>query len=70
MNEIKDLQSDDNTNIIIKAAAKNAMEKLKKYYQFTYAIVYNVSTGMLIFFLYLCNYVNLISLFLMFYYFF
>ena len=28
----------------------NAMEKLKKYYQFTYAIVYNVSTGVLIFF--------------------
>ena len=50
MNEIKDLWSDDNTNIIIKAAAMNAMEKLKKYYQFTYAIVYNVSTGVLSFF--------------------
>ena len=50
MNEIKDFQSDDNTNSIIKAAVMNAMEKLKKYYQFTYAIVYNVSTGVLIFF--------------------
>jgi hypothetical protein len=29
MNEIEDLQSDDNTNSIIKAAAMNAMEKLK-----------------------------------------
>jgi hypothetical protein len=67
MNEIKDLRSNDNTNSIIKAAAMNAMEKLKKYYQFTYAIVYNVSTGVLIFFY---IYINLISLFLMFYYFF
>lgn len=67
MNEIEDLRSNDNTNSIIKAAAKKAMEKLKKYYQFTYAIVYNVSTGVLIFFY---IYVNLISLFLMFYYFF
>lgn len=53
MNEIEDLRSNDNTNSIIKAAAMNAMEKLRKYYQFTYAIVYNVSTGVLIFFLYL-----------------
>ena len=67
MNEIEDLRSNDNTNSIIKAAAMNAMEKLKKYYRFTYAIVYNVSTGVLIFFY---IYINLISLFLMFYYFF
>ena len=50
MNEIEDLQAKEDTNEIIKMAADSAMEKLKKYYAYTDALVYNVSTGILIFF--------------------
>ncbi|GBB87921.1 hypothetical protein RclHR1_14400003 [Rhizophagus clarus] len=41
MDEIKDLQANENTNEIIKTAAKYIMEKIQKYYQYTYALVYN-----------------------------
>lgn len=45
MDRIEDLKSNRNTNEIIKSAAKNAMEKIKKYYVYTSALVYSVSTG-------------------------
>ncbi|PKY51592.1 hypothetical protein RhiirA4_300861, partial [Rhizophagus irregularis] len=44
MDEIKDLQTNKNTNEVIKIAAKNAMEKIQKYYHYTSALVYNIST--------------------------
>jgi hypothetical protein len=51
MDEIEDLITTD-TNEVVKIAAKNAMEKIKKYYQYTGALVYSVSTGK--FFIFLC----------------
>lgn len=56
MDEIEDLQT-TNTNQVVKIAAKNAMEKIKKYYHYTSALVYNVSTGKFLYF-----YVNLVFL--------
>jgi hypothetical protein len=44
MDKIKDLQK-KNIDNIIKIAANSAMEKLKKYYSYTDALVYTVSTG-------------------------
>jgi len=52
MDEIEDLQNNKDTNEVIKIAAKNAMEKIQKYYHYTSALVYNISTG--IFFILLC----------------
>ncbi|GBB93353.1 hypothetical protein RclHR1_21530001 [Rhizophagus clarus] len=44
MDEIEDLQANEDTNKIIKDAVNCAMEKIKKYYQYINALVYNVST--------------------------
>ncbi|RGB43201.1 hypothetical protein C1646_750105 [Rhizophagus diaphanus] len=44
MDEIEDLQTNKNTNEVIKIAAKNAMKKIQKYYHYTSALVYNIST--------------------------
>ncbi|PKY34414.1 hypothetical protein RhiirB3_454094, partial [Rhizophagus irregularis] len=52
MDKIEDLQTNKNTNEVIKIVAKNAMEKIQKYYHYTSALVYNISTG--IFFIFLC----------------
>jgi hypothetical protein len=53
MDTIEDFQQKNDMEEIIKTAANKAMDKLKKYYRYTEAIVYTVSTGMY-FFLYLC----------------
>ncbi|CAB5198761.1 unnamed protein product [Rhizophagus irregularis] len=44
MDKIEDLQTNKNTNEVIKIVAKNAMEKIQKYYHYTSALVYNIST--------------------------
>jgi hypothetical protein len=44
MDKIEDLQK-KNIDNVIKIAANNAMEKLKKYYSYIDALVYTVSTG-------------------------
>jgi len=50
MDKIEDFQNRD-VKEVIKAAPKSAMDKLKKYYKNTNALVYTVSTSMLTFFL-------------------
>jgi len=50
MDKIEDFQNRD-VKEVIKEAAKSAMDKLKKYYKNTNALVYTVSTSMLTFFL-------------------
>lgn len=56
MNKIEDFQK-KNVNNIIKVAANSAMDKLKKYYKYTDALVYTVSTSMFLFF---CNFILII----------
>jgi len=46
MDKIEDFQKKRYINEIIKTAAKSAIEKLKKYYKYTDALVYTVSTSM------------------------
>lgn len=46
---IEDYQQKDDVEEIIKTAAKIAQKKLQKYYQYTDAIVYTVSTSMYFF---------------------
>ena len=46
MDKIEDFQKDRNINEIIKGAAVSFMEKLKKYYKNTDALVYTISTSM------------------------
>lgn len=48
MDRIEDFQR-RNVNEVIKIAANNAMDKLKKYYKNTDALVYTVSTSMFLF---------------------
>lgn len=45
MDKIEDFQKERDMNEIIKEAADYAMEKLKKYYKYTDALVYTVSTS-------------------------
>ena len=54
MDKIEDFQKKRNIEGVIKIAANSAIEKLKKYYAYTDTLVYNVSTGMFIFFIILC----------------
>ena len=51
MDKIEDFQKDQNINETIKIAANNAIEKLKKYYKNTSALVYTISTSKFTFFL-------------------
>ena len=51
MDKIEDFQKKNDTNVVIKTAANSAMEKLKKYYKITDALVYTVSTSIYIFYL-------------------
>lgn len=51
MDRIEDFQKKNVTNVVIKTAANSAMEKLKKYYKTTDALVYTVSTSIYIFYL-------------------
>jgi hypothetical protein len=51
MDKIEDFQKQNDTNVVIKTAANSAMEKLKKYYKTTDALVYTVSTSIYIFYL-------------------
>ncbi|CAB4495821.1 unnamed protein product [Rhizophagus irregularis] len=44
MDKIEDFDKEANIDEIIKKAACNAMEKLKKYYQYTDGIIYTIST--------------------------
>ena len=46
MDKIEDFQKDRDIDKIIKAAAVSSMEKLKKYYKHTDALVYTISTSM------------------------
>lgn len=48
MDKIEDFQK-KNINEVIKTAAISAMDKLKKYYKYTDALVYTVSTSMFFF---------------------
>lgn len=48
MDKIEDFKKKRNLNEIIKIAATSAIDKLKKYYKYTDALVYTVSTGMFI----------------------
>lgn len=50
MDEIETFQDNVNIKTEVKAAALQAMEKLKKYYKFTDALPYTVTTGILFFF--------------------
>ena len=50
MDKIEDFQKDRNVDEIVKIAANYAMEKLKKYYKHTDALVYTVSTSKFTFF--------------------
>jgi len=45
MDRIEDFQKTRNINEAVKIAANHAMEKLKKYYKHTDALVYTVSTS-------------------------
>jgi hypothetical protein len=56
MDKIEDFQKKKNIKEVIKTAANNAMEKLKKYYKHTDALVYTVSTGISFFIIYV-NYI-------------
>lgn len=60
MDTIEDYQQKDDIEQIIKTAANQAKEKLQKYYKYTDAIVYTVSTSMYFFASYI--YGNLFSL--------
>ncbi|PKY59260.1 hypothetical protein RhiirA4_514776 [Rhizophagus irregularis] len=44
MDKIEDFDKEANIDEIVKKAACNAMEKLKKYYQYTDGIIYTIST--------------------------
>src|SRR6266542_3541066 len=44
INEIENFQDDANIKIEVKTAALQAMEKLKKYYKYTDALPYTVTT--------------------------
>lgn len=46
MDKIEKFQETRNMNKEVKEAALQAMEKLKKYYAYTYALPYTISTGM------------------------
>jgi predicted transcriptional regulator len=48
MDKIEDFKKKRNLNEIIKIAASSVIDKLKKYYKYTDALVYTVSTGMFI----------------------
>jgi hypothetical protein len=48
MDKIEDFQNSDIKDVI-KTAAMKAMNKLKKYYQYTDALVYSISTSMFFF---------------------
>jgi len=50
MDEIENFQDSINLRIEVKAAALQAMEKLKKYYKYTYALPYTITTSKLHFF--------------------
>jgi inosine/xanthosine triphosphate pyrophosphatase family protein len=50
MDTIEDYQQKNDIEEIIRTAANKAMDKLKKYYKYTDAIVYTVSTSMYFFF--------------------
>jgi len=54
MDKIEDFQKKRNIEGVIKIAANSTIEKLKKYYTYTDTLVYNISTGMFIFFIILC----------------
>ncbi len=54
MDKIEDFQKKRNIKGVIKIITNNAIEKLKKYYAYTDTLVYNVSTGIFIFFIILC----------------
>ena len=46
MDKIEDFQKDRDIDEIIKAVAVSSIEKLKKYYKHTDALVYTISTSM------------------------
>jgi hypothetical protein len=58
MDKIEDFQNSD-INDAIKTAAMKAMEKLKKYYYYTNALVYTISTSMFHFFYVSVNFIYL-----------
>jgi hypothetical protein len=64
MNKIEDFQKTNVTNVVIKTAANCAMEKLKKYYKTTDALVYTVSTSIYIFYLIFFFFIIYVSLFI------
>ena len=57
MDEIENFQDSINLRIEVKAAALQAMEKLKKYYKYTYALPYTVTTSKLHFFLFYIKFI-------------
>jgi hypothetical protein len=50
MDEIEKFQDSVNLRIEVKDAALQAMEKLKKYYKYTYSLPYTITTSKLQFF--------------------
>jgi len=60
MDEVENFQDNANIKAEVKDAALKAMEKLKKYYKYTDALPYTVTTSM---FLFLFNYFILIILY-------
>ena len=60
MDEVENFQDNANIKAEVKDAALKAMEKLKKYYKYTDALPYTVTTSM---FLFLLNYFILIILY-------
>lgn len=46
MDEIEIFQESNNIKKEVKESASKAIEKLRKYYSYTYALPYTVSTGM------------------------
>jgi hypothetical protein len=67
MDEIEKFQDSVDLRTEVKDAALQAMEKLKKYYQYTYSLPYTITTSKLYFFylfyinlfLYLLIFINL-----------
>lgn len=56
MDEIEKFQDSVNLRIEVKDAALQAMEKLKKYYKYTYSLPYTITTSKLHFFFFILIY--------------
>ena len=57
MDKIKKFEELENMKSEVKAAASKAIEKLKKYYSYTSALPYTISTSMLHFFLFYIDFI-------------